>query len=202
MVETNPKEQIKKLRKKSEVGRSAHGLLFKKYQSASNILHGLTLISASIVAILTFADYNDFLVLLKDLSSDMYDLSVGLTASFVFLLTVFEEFLNLNKKAASHESAVKQLTTFIRLADTAEKKEKVSQEDVDKLTTQYTLINENSPLIPDKTFLRSKQKLKRKKYLSETLDSEPFVPLFIVNIFYIIKKSINYLFEKNANKKN
>lgn len=196
MSEFNPKEQIRKLRKKSESLRNAHGILYKKYSRASKVLHSLILISSSIVAILTFSDFNDFLVLFHNLEKNVYNLSVGLIASAVFILTVLEEFLTLNKRAASHESAVKQLTTFIRLADSIEKNEEVNGEDVDRITNQYTMINENMPLIPDSIFLKSKQKLQRKVYISKTLDNEPFVPLFIINGIYVLKSLKKYLFKK------
>ncbi|WP_336990010.1 hypothetical protein [Bacillus infantis] len=190
-------EQLRKLRDKSELLRNAHSLLCAKNKSSSKILHGLILISSCIVAILTFADHEDFLVILNNLTDDLYKVGVGILASLVFILTVLEEFLNLNSKASSHESAVKQLTTFIRSADALEKKKEFHNEDIKRLTTQYTIINENIPLIPDKTFFKAKQQLKRKIYISKTLDNKPFIPIWIIKLTYFYDQSSGYLFRKN-----
>lgn len=190
-------ERLRKLRDKSELLRNAHSLLCAKYKSSSKILHGLILVSSSIVAILTFADYDDFLVILNKLTDDIYKVVVGIMASIVFILTVLEEFLNLNSKASSHESAVKQLTTFIRSADALEKKKEIYNEDLEGLTTQYTMINENIPLIPDKTFFKAKQQLKRKIHISKTLDNKPFIPIWIIRLIYLYDQSSGYLFRRN-----
>lgn len=202
MTDSILRGRIKKLRGKAEKSRNAHGLLYKKFKRTSDLLHILTLVGSSIVALLTFADFDDFLILFNSLTGDIYQLSIGITASMVFILLVLEEFLSLNKKAASHENAVKQLTTFIRLADSIEKNKSVKEENVSELTSQYTLINENAPLIPDKIFLKSKQRLNRKICLSKTMDTNPFVPFFIIKLFFIMKAAKKFLFnEKKSERK-
>lgn len=194
-------KQLQKLKYKSELNRNAHSLLCSKYKNFSKLLHGLILVSSSVVAILTFADVEDFHVIFSSLTEDIYKFSVGLIASIVFILTVLEEFLNLNGKSSSHENAVKQLTTFIRLADATEKKNEILDEDIDGLTTQYTIVNENIPLIPDKAFFKAKQKMKRKIYISKALDDNPFVPIWVMSLIYLFKQSWIYLLKKNKNDK-
>lgn len=189
-MEKNHKiNQIKKLRKKAENSRNAYFMLSSRYRLYSNLLHFLMLLGSTIVAILTFANFDVFLPLIKSLTEPVYKVVIGLLASLVFIFTVIEEFLNLSKKASEYESAGKLLTSFIRYADSIEKRENVTGEDVDHLTLHYTLICETTPIIPDKYFLKAKRHLYRKIEISRALENNPYMNIWI----YKLKKLLTEL---------
>lgn len=178
MKETKVK-QIKELKRKAEVTRNAHFLLSSKYKLLNGWVHFFTLMSASVVAVLTFADFNVFLPVFPKLSPEDYKLWITGVASFVFLLTVAEEFLRLASKAAIHESPAKQLTTFIRTASAIQEYEVIKDEDIDRLTLQYTMICDSAPEIPDSIFYKAKQNLLRKIEISKALEKNPFMSIWI-----------------------
>lgn len=186
MAETNGINQIKKLRKKAENSRNAYFMLSKKYRLSSSLLHFLILIGSTVVAILTFANFVVFLPLIKNLTDPVYKVVIGLLASMVFIFTVIEEFLSLSKRASEYESAGKQLTSFIRYADSIEKRTNVTDEDIDHLTLHYTLICETTPMIPDKYFLKAKRHLYRKIEISKALEQNPHMILWL----YKLKKML------------
>lgn len=196
MAETNKINQIKKLRKKAENSRNAYFMLSKKYRLSSSLLHFLILIGSTVVAILTFANFDVFLPLIKNLTDSVYKVVIGLLASMVFIFTVIEEFLSLSKRASEYESAGKQLTSFIRYADSIEKRTNVTGEDIDHLTLHYTLICETTPMIPDKYFLKAKRHLYRKIEISKALEQNPHMIIWL----YKLKKMLIELkkVEKNG----
>jgi hypothetical protein len=179
MAEPDKINQIKKLRKKAENSRNAYFMLSKKYRLSSSLLHFLILIGSTVVAILTFANFDVFLPLIKNLTDPVYKVVIGLLASMVFIFTVIEEFLSLSKRASEYESAGKQLTSFIRYADSIEKRTNVTDEDIDHLTLHYTLICETTPMIPDKYFLKAKRHLYRKIEISKALEHNPHMILWL-----------------------
>ncbi|UPM54526.1 hypothetical protein [Gottfriedia acidiceleris] len=181
MEESNKFNQIKKLRKKAENSRNAYFMLSKKYKLSSSLLHFFILIGSTVVAILTFANYDVFLPLIKSITDPVYKLFIGLLASMVFIFTVVEEFLSLSKKASEYESAGKQLTSFIRYADSIEKRTNVTDEEIDHLTLHYTLICETTPTIPDKYFLKAKRHLYRKIEISKALEHNPHLIIWFHN---------------------
>ncbi|WNS73677.1 hypothetical protein RRV45_12185 [Bacillus sp. DTU_2020_1000418_1_SI_GHA_SEK_038] len=186
MAELNKINQIKKLRKKAENSRNAYFMLSKKYRLSSSLLHFLILIGSTVVAILTFANFDVFLPMIKNLTEPVYKVVIGLLASMVFIFTVIEEFLSLSKRASEYESAGKQLTSFIRYADSIEKRTNVTNEDIDHLTLHYTLICETTPMIPDKYFLKAKRHLYRKIEISTALEHNPYMILWL----YKLKKML------------
>ncbi|KOY81873.1 hypothetical protein I6G82_22895 [Lysinibacillus macroides] len=194
-------KQVKKLRKKAENSRNAYFMLTKRYKFYSNSLHFFILVGSTIIAILTFANFDVFLPLIKDLTDSTYKLSIGLIASSVFILTVIEEFLKLSNKSSEYESSGKQLTSFIRYADSVEKRENINDEDLAQLTLYYTLICESTPIIPDKFFFKAKRQLYRKIELSKELEKNPDTILWLYKVKRF-RKEVNSLFKKGDIDKN
>ncbi|MCL6586940.1 MAG: hypothetical protein K6T72_10595, partial [Anoxybacillus sp.] len=62
------KNQIKKLRKKAELSRNAHFMIANRLKLYSNCLHSFVLIGSTVTAILTFANYDAFLPIFKNLN--------------------------------------------------------------------------------------------------------------------------------------
>ncbi|MFC9542971.1 hypothetical protein ACFTQ7_24500 [Lysinibacillus sp. NPDC056959] len=197
--ESSYKSQIKKLRKKAEISRNAYFMLTNRFKFYSNLLHFFVLLGSTIVAILTFADYEVFLPLISNLTEPVYKLFIGLIASAVFVLAIMEEFLKLSKKTSEYESSGKQLTSFIRHADSIEKREEIQEGDLSQLTLYYTLICETTPIIPDNYFFKAKRHLYRKISLSKEIEDNPNMILWIENI----KRKKNSLFSslKKVDKK-
>lgn len=187
-------KQIKKLKKKAENSRTAYFMLTKKYKWYSNLLHFFILVGSTIIAILTFANYDVFLPIVKELTESTYKLFIGLIASLLFILTVIEEFLKLSNKASEYESSGKQLTSFIRHADSIEKRETINEEDLAQLTLYYSLICESTPIIPDNFFLKAKRKLYRKIEISKEIENNPDIVIWIYRIKRL-KKEITSLFK-------
>lgn len=191
------KKLINDFMRKSEILRNAHYMLSCKYRVMNNVLHFLTLVFASIVAILTFADVKDFAFIFPELSHDLLRIFLSSLASFVFLLTVIDEFLPLANKVTIHESSGKQFTAFIRELSVVKEKKTLTDEDIDNLKHQYIKICESTPSIPDRVFLKSKLKLFQKIAISKEIDNNPFMS---ITLFKIKKRFLQASrIEKNFN---
>lgn len=167
-------DEIEKLIRKAERSRHAHFMIFNSLDLRGRLLHTIILIGASSVAILTFANYKYFNVIIPSLTESVFTLMIGTLASLVFILSILEEFLRWKDIAREHEIAGKQLTTFIRDCD-GTIKQTPSKEQIDLLRARYTQVNENNPSIPDKYFLKAKQAYLIKVCISQELDNNQFL---------------------------
>ncbi|MDR7250411.1 MULTISPECIES: hypothetical protein [Bacillus] len=154
----------------------------KKANMSKNALHIFALSESSIIAIITFADSKTFAVWFPYMTDDKYKLIVG-GAGVIFIITILEEYLRFAERASSHENVGKQLTGFIRRVSTLLSHEKINEDDVENFSEEYIEIHENAPIIPDKVFLKEKQRLKEKIDVSKKLDYNPHMS---VN-FYLLK---------------
>ncbi|WP_394542826.1 hypothetical protein C1N73_32885 (plasmid) [Priestia aryabhattai] len=187
------KQQVKKLKKKAEQNRQMHFSISKTANVLNKILHAIALIGSSVTAILTFAEFKTFTPWLPWLTDGTYKLIIGLFAGLIFIITILEEYLGLGKKAAAHETIGKQLTTFIRKASTLETYETLTQDHMDKAVSDYSSINESAPIIPDRVFLREKQRLCIKIDVSKKLEQNPHMSVRL----YLIKMKLKQLFSSN-----
>mgnify|MGYP001188782896 CR=1 FL=1 len=189
--------EIKRLKKKAEQNRQMHFSICRRSKIWNRIIHCLVLIGSSVTAILTFAEYEVFLPLFPTLTDNIYKLIIGVFAGFVFILTILEEYLRLGEKAASHETIGKQLTTFIRTASALEAQESITQDDLDKLVSEYSTIHDHAPIIPDRIFLREKQRLGIKIDISKKLDHTPHMSIWLYRIIMKYKQIIATCKNKN-----
>lgn len=184
------RDELKKFKNKAEQNRQMHFSMSKKANMSKNLLHIFALTGSSIIAILTFADSKTFAVWFPSITDDNYKLIVGGFAGVIFIITILEEYLGFAEKASSHENVGKQLTGFIRRVSTYLSHEKINEDDVEQFSAEYIEIHENAPIIPDKVFLKEKQRLKRKIDVSKKLDHNPHMS---VN-FYLLKMKIKNIF--------
>jgi hypothetical protein len=168
-------DEIEKLIRKAEKSRHAHFMISDSLNFKGRLLHTLILIGASTVAILTFANYKSFKIIIPILSENVFTFMIGALASLVFILSILEEFFRWKDIAREHEIAGKQLTTFIRDCDGTIKQSTHSKEQIDLLRSRYTQVNDNNPPIPDKYFLKAKQEYLIKVSISKELDDNPFL---------------------------
>ncbi|MED4912111.1 SLATT domain-containing protein [Brevibacillus centrosporus] len=176
-MSNNPIIQVKELKKKAEQNRQMHFSICKKANWINKSLHALVLVGSSATAVLTFAEYKTFLPWISNLTDGEYKLIIGVFAGLVFIITILEEYFRFGEKAASHETIGKQLTSFIRKASILETYEVISEDDIDKLTNEYNYIHENAPVIPDRTFLKEKQRLRIKIDISKKLEITPHMSI-------------------------
>lgn len=170
-------KELNKLIDKAEKTRAAHFLTASSLAIRGKVLHGSILIGSSIVAILTFADYRVFNPIASRLSQQTFTLFTGLLASLVFILSVLDEFIGWREDSRQHDSAGKVLTSFIRNANGIKQQKVITKEQVDIVRERYTLINEQTPSIPDRMFLKSKRQFLMKVSVSKELDNRPFESL-------------------------
>ncbi|MGG1678741.1 hypothetical protein ACIFOT_23920 [Neobacillus sp. NRS-1170] len=187
------KQEIKNLKKKAEQNRQMHFSISKKANILHKALHTVALIGSSITAILTFAEFSTFIPWFPWLTDGNYKLIIGLFAGLIFIITILEEYLGLGQKAATHENIGKQLTTFIRTASKLETYETLTQADLDQAVVEYSSINESAPIIPDKVFLREKQRLYIKIEISKKLEQTPHMSISL----FLIKMKLRQLFSPN-----
>ncbi|MEE3955903.1 SLATT domain-containing protein [Peribacillus frigoritolerans] len=187
------KQEVKNLKKKAEQNRQMHFSISKTASLLNKILHAVALIGSSITAILTFAEFSTFLPWFPWLTDETYKLIIGFFAGLIFIITILEEYLGLGKKAATHEAIGKQLTTFIRTTSILETYETLTQAELDQVSGEYSSINESAPIIPDRIFIREKQRLQVKIDISKKLEKTPHmsVPL------YCIKMKLKQLFSSD-----
>ena len=69
------------------------------------------------------------------------------------------------------------MTSFIRKASIIKEKTEITDEDIEKLTNEYNSIQENAPIIPDRVFLREKQRLRIKMEISKQLEITPHMSI-------------------------
>ncbi|MEH6908515.1 hypothetical protein, partial [Neobacillus drentensis] len=78
-------DEIVKLVRKAEKTRHAHFMISDRLNSRGRLLHTLILIWASAVAILTFANYENFKIIFPNLSEKVFTFMKGTMASLVFI---------------------------------------------------------------------------------------------------------------------
>lgn len=169
----NSLEKVREFKKKAEQNRQMHFSISRNANFLNKTLHALALIGSSSTAVLTFADYKTFLPWIPDLADNEFKLAIGVFAGSVFILTILEEYFRFGEKAASHETVGKQLTSFIRNASILEEQGEITEENIEKLANEYNIIHENAPIIPDRVFLREKQRLRIKIEISKQLETTP-----------------------------
>lgn len=184
----NPIDKVKELKRKAEQNRQMHFSISRRANQLNKTLHALALIGSSATAILTFSEYKTFLPWFPDLSDGEYKLTIGVFAGLVFILTILEEYFRFGEKAASHESIGKQLTSFIRKASIIEDYEVITGDVIDKLTSEYNSIHENAPIVPDRIFLKEKQRLRIKIGISKQLEVTPHMSIWFYRLRMKIKQ--------------
>lgn len=175
IMPNNYGSQINKLITKAEQNRQMHFAISRSKNRLHRLLHSLVLIGSSITAILAFSDYTTFQPWVSTITDVHYKLSIGVFAGLVFITSILEEFLRLEEVSISHEFTGKKLTTFIRSASSITSKEVITKEDLDFIINNYNNIHENAPLIPDRIFLREKQRFRMKLSISKQLGMTPFM---------------------------
>lgn len=175
MLDNNNKREISKLIDIAEKMRQAHYSLAQLYLLKARIIHALVLVLSCLVAILIFADLNIFLIIAPYLTIDHFKLFVGTIASVVFILSVLEEYTRFHEQSRIHEEAGKKLTTFIRNGNSIIKQQQdITIEQINEIRTTYQIITDVIPCLPDKVFLKEKQKYLIKVAISKQLDINPF----------------------------
>jgi hypothetical protein len=192
------KKEIKNLKKKAEQSRQMQFSLSKKANIFNKILHSFALIGSSITAILTFAEFSTFIPWFSWLTDGNYKLIIGFFAGLIFIITILEEYLGLGQKAATHETVGKHLTTFIRVVSKMEAYETLTQDELDKAVSEYNSIHESAPIIPDRVFLKEKQRLLIKIEISKQLEETPHMSIHL----YLLKMKLKQIFQINRKRDN
>lgn len=185
----NKINQIEKLKRKANLSRNTHFMLSKRLNIYNGFLNFSILVGSTIIAILTFANYDTFIPTFKYLTEDTYKLSVGTFASLIFILTVADYFLKLGERASQHEYTGKQLTTFIRQADAISSFKSEHEDDVTRLTMQYTMLNEAAPSVPSKFLIKAKKDLHERIEISKILEKYPFTNVLFLKFFMTVKQT-------------
>lgn len=183
-------EQLKKIKKKSEICRQAYSLLHNFYAKFSGILHLLILIFSCFIATLTFADYSVFNPIFKNLTEGIYKLISGGVAGLIFSLIIVEESFKPGNLAKEYSSAVKLYTELIRNIHYAIETENIEDDEARKIIEKYNFISGIVPLIPDKIFKKAKKSLIIKIEISKLLDKNPYECIWI----YKLKKNLEIIF--------
>ncbi|MEF2098200.1 hypothetical protein V3595_26760 [Bacillus sp. CFBP9009] len=124
---------------------------------------------------------------------ETYKLIIGLFAGLIFIITILEEYLGLGRKAATHETIGKQLTTFIRKTSILETYETLTQAELDQVLGEYSSINESAPITSDRIFFREKQRLQIKIDISKKLEQTPHMSVRL----YCIKMKLKQIFSSD-----
>ncbi len=190
------KKELKSLKKKAEQNRQMFFSISKKANIFNKVLHSFALIGSSVTAILTFADFKTFIPWFPWVTDGNYKLIIGMFAGLIFIITILEEYLGLGKKSTIHENIGKQLTTFIRKASVLEAYDSLTQSELDQLASEYSSIYEGAPTIPDRVFLREKQRLYIKIDISKRLEQDPHMSIPL----YRIKMKLKHIFPLNINR--
>ncbi|MED2841258.1 SLATT domain-containing protein [Bacillus wiedmannii] len=183
------KEQINKLRKKANLSRDSHFMVASRYKIYHNFFQFIIITGSTIIAILTFANFDTFLPVTNNLTEAKYKLFVGIFASIIFIFTVIEGFLKFGEKVAEHENMGKQLTTFIRNADSVKNLRLLNEDNVTQLTMHYNMLNEAAPTIPTRFIIKAKKQLHQRIEISKMLEGKPFTNVFLFKIYMKIKQT-------------
>jgi hypothetical protein len=184
-------EEIRNLIKKSEQNRQMYFAMSKSASIRNNTLNVFILTGSSIIAILTFADYEIFTTWFPGLTNESYKVIIGIFAGIIFTFTIIENYFGFSKKVATNEAIGKQLTTLIRKMKYVESIGGFTKQYLEEVTSEYSLIHEYAPTIPDKIFLKEKRKLHIKIDISKQIEKEPYLSI----PFYILKRKIKYWYK-------
>jgi hypothetical protein len=172
--------QIKKIKARAEITRSAHANLGKRYGFISKAIKIVLLIGSTTSTTLIFT---------KNFNEEIYVLIAGVFSLTLFIVSLIELVLNYEKNAETHNQAVTLFTSLIRDLNRAQEIKTIDEKTLETLQDKYDWIYESSPWIPDKYFLEAKRRFKIKKDIKKALDDE-------VNLGKSIKQLENAIVSK------
>lgn len=161
--------EIWRLNKKADQNRSFHGDIIDKIRLRNKIFNLYITIGTAISATLIFAKI-----------PDTYFLPWGIFSATIFIVSLLPKTLNLEKSLENRVLVLNLLGKWIRDAQNfgnieilvLDKENAIKRQK--KLIEQYKDIMDKAPSIPNRVFLKSKQKHLQKIEISKMLDKYPF----------------------------
>lgn len=157
-------ENIKKLYRKADQTRTIHSLLRDQLVFVETTILAFVTIGSAITAMLIFAPIQP-----------QYEILVGLLSASIFIASLIPNTFDFRQKILARSLAVNAWGKWILDAKTfCDADVVISDIEVKRLTDQYKVIMEDTPLIPDRVFNKYKQKHLQKIAISKALDETPF----------------------------
>jgi len=181
-------EELKRLKKVIDMMVSMHSNLSDMYKFRSQFVNLILIISAFILNILVFADYN-FLSEHFGLSIESLKFWRGIASAIIFLTSLIILVVRWREKSEAHKSAKNKLFTL--LSDCRKILEVENESSKKKLAKQfvddYKLIAGDIAPIPSKMFGKLKSKHYRKVEFSKYIDKHKEVPYLLQKLrFFLI----------------
>lgn len=175
-------QEVFKLKRKAEINRQSHMMVAKCFSTREASLRFLNIILSCLVAVLIFADWRIFLPLLPSLTETKFNLTNGILASLVFILTILEYSVRWDDVSEEHQKAVKDWTALIRKLSKLKEQESVSPNEVELILNEYVICSESTPVIPDRFFYKGKRSYFQKKQISKMVDKQAFTPVWYLRV--------------------
>jgi hypothetical protein len=174
-----------------------HSIMHHRYKTKSLIGNIFFLITAVILNIFTFFDYQ-YLSFLQ-LRTDNIKNIVAISSFTIFLLSIIFMLVEWAKRSEKHDLAVNQLSRLLnelRLIQKIEQENALSLK-LDLFNELYNQCFETIPKIPNNKFNSLKAQHYQKIELSKFIDKNQGKPFFVIRILFFYNKT----FTKNESKK-
>lgn len=187
----NNKERLRGFKKKSEILRQAHSDLASKYSRYIIESDIFNIFASGIIAFLALSDSRKILEPLQlilnhlgakvdfeyTLAETLFAPALGILGLAIFLLSLISLICGWSDRALKHGEGVKLFTDLITdirdivdRSDATADNENPNENQVAEIKKSYILICSMLPTIPDRDFLKSKEKYLIKRKESEEMD--------------------------------
>jgi hypothetical protein len=190
------KEELDRKYKVINMMITMHSIMHHRYKTKSLIGNIFFLITAVILNIFTFFDYQ-YLSFLQ-LQADNIKNIVAVSSFTIFLLSIIFMLVEWAKRSEKHELAINQLSRLLnelRLIQKIENEDALSLK-LDLFNELYNQCFETIPKIPNNKFNSLKTKHYQKIELSKFIDENQGKPFFVIKILFFYNKT----FTKNESK--
>ena len=191
-MEQNEFDTLVKRKNVIDMMTSMHSELSRKYRNRSLALDVIVVTFSIILLSSVFIDPG--LLNVMGIDANILKLIIGICTILITVVSILSYVVDWRGKKIDHEYA---FASLVSLKDEWRLflfyREKITKENVLRLEEKTTLIMHQLIAIDDSCFNALKRKHYMKVELSKITTNYPFVPLFIVKLYYIIKSMKSFL---------
>lgn len=176
----SPTSLLAQIKRKSQFLADVHGQLADQNRRWQNVINYSTLLASVTLLALTFVSH-DFMTRTTGISSDGFIWLNAIMATVSFFAGICLSIWRPLEHEAQHQVGVRHYSGVLYAIRQLEERGNVTSDDVKEINRQY-LDDRHVPPIPDRCFLKLKQRYLIKRRLSEYLDSHPSAWITLIRL--------------------
>lgn len=163
---------------------SMHSSLRDRFGAIARLIDFAMLIVALLLNAFVFASRKIFILI--NLDPAIATFGIGISAVCLLAFSITASRINFPRRILSHEGAVKELSSLKQqYRRVFNKEQRLDGAEADKLTKEYVRMMALLPPIPERQFNRLKKRHALKKLLSQSIERNPKVPIWILQIQFV-----------------